>query len=85
MTEHTKGKAKYDQDLGILWIGENTAISLLDTEEGFEGDTPWLHANALRLVACWNFCHDLTTEELESFVVREEKLATEGRQPCKTT
>jgi len=72
MTEHTKGKLRIDPDDRPDMHWNNHIVSVErphmticfmshdGTQENVEGE-----ANARRLVACWNACEGIPTENLE--------------------
>lgn len=86
MTEHTKGKLESpgcDGDDRIICYTDNgKRRTLAHVYDGQEFDSK--HANAARLVACWNACEGIPTEALneamacstvESVTLRNENTA----------
>jgi hypothetical protein len=69
MSEHTKGLlATFEAgDNGSLALGSEDKTSLLTivNEDGIDFAALYHAADAKRLVACWNACHGLPTDELE--------------------
>lgn len=69
MAEHTKGKLIFDDNEDVIRDESKESIGRI-----------WTSANARRLVAAWNACQKLTTEELERGVI--VKAAIESPEVC---
>lgn len=66
MTQHTPGKLRIDEYGGIVTPdGEKLELTGVSMPCGHVPKDAECHANARRLVACWNACEGIETDELE--------------------
>lgn len=76
MSGHTEGVARIAEETGhcVVAVGDR---EVCECYQDGETQTAQDEANARRLVACWNACMNLTTEELERIAQTGAQLPAE--------